>query len=220
MRLEIKAYLRMEKKSMQPTTYEANNLFDNCSVIVLSGGKSRRMGQDKASLLIGKKKFIQHIVEKLKEIGFKDILLCSYPEAIDGARNVEDIFIGKGPLSGIHAGMSNAKNPDCLVISADTPLVPKSVIKDLVKTHAANSKKATVLEHNGNLYPVLGVYKTDLLNRITEVLGQEKFAIKKILDGEEITKYPYNGEALLIAGCNTPEEYKALINVFKSGKDV
>ena len=88
---------------------ELDKIKSGSSAVILCGGKSTRMAQDKAGLLIGKKTFLQQIEENLKDAD--EILLSvkdrrDYPEI--GARHIEDRETDKGPLMGL---CSDAVNP-------------------------------------------------------------------------------------------------------------
>ena len=77
---------------------ELDKIKSGSSAVILCGGKSTRMAQDKAGLLIGKKTFLQQIEKNLKDAD--EILLSvkdrrDYPEI--GARHIEDQEADKGP---------------------------------------------------------------------------------------------------------------------------
>ena len=81
---------------------ELDKIKSGSSAVILCGGKSTRMAQDKAGLLIGKKTFLQQIEKNLKDAD--EILLSvkdrrDYPEI--GARHIEDREADKGPLMGL-----------------------------------------------------------------------------------------------------------------------
>ena len=65
------------------------------SAIILAGGKSSRMGCDKAELLIDGKSFVRILADKLGQVGIRDVMLSGYRGEVSGARNVADLFPGK-----------------------------------------------------------------------------------------------------------------------------
>lgn len=113
------------------------------SCIVLSGGKSKRMGQDKGSMIIQEKPMILHILERLnykindavivlndaERIANYQSLLNQYCEGeikenFDYSLNfVEDEVKEKGPLSGIMTGLKNIKTGYALVLPCDSPFI-------------------------------------------------------------------------------------------------
>lgn len=85
---------------------ELDKIKSGSSAVILCGGKSTRMAQDKAGLLIGKKTFLQQIEKNLKDAD--EILLSvkdrrDYPEI--GARHIEDREADKGSAYGTLLGV-------------------------------------------------------------------------------------------------------------------
>lgn len=123
------------------------------SCIVLSGGMSRRMGQDKGSMIIQEKPMILHILERLnykindavivlndaQRIADYQSLLNQYCEG-DIESNfdfslefVEDEIKEKGPISGIMTGLKNIKADYALVLPCDSPFISEDNIDAMFK---------------------------------------------------------------------------------------
>jgi molybdopterin-guanine dinucleotide biosynthesis protein A len=123
------------------------------SCIVLSGGMSRRMGQDKGSMIIQEKPMILHILERLnykindativlndaERIADYQSLLNQYCDG-DIESNfdysldfVEDEVKGKGPISGIMTGLKNIKTDYALVLPCDSPFISEENIDAMFK---------------------------------------------------------------------------------------
>lgn len=123
------------------------------SCIVLSGGMSRRMGQDKGSMIIKEKPMILHILERLnykindativlndaQRIADYQSLLNQYcdddiEDNFDYSLNfVEDENKGKGPISGIMTGLKNIKTDYALVLPCDSPFISEENIDAMFK---------------------------------------------------------------------------------------
>lgn len=122
---------------------QGQDAFRPMSGIVLAGGASRRMGQNKAELVLNGKSLLQLQVNKLRSLGIEDVMLSGIGcPSLPGTRVIPDKFPGKGPLAGLHACLRAAKNPACLALSVDVPLVPASALAHLCKVH---QKGITVL---------------------------------------------------------------------------
>lgn len=117
---------------------------EKVSAIILAGGLSSRMGVCKAELPWEGKTLIEHQVQKMLSLGIEDIIISGYPKYIRETRFVADKYLLKGPLGGIHAGLTAAKNPHCLVTCIDTPLVPLETLSELIQTHIRSSNNITV----------------------------------------------------------------------------
>ena len=98
--------------------------------IILAGGKSSRMGTNKALMQYRGLPFIQHIINAMKPL-VDQILIVGKPEEYTDLklRCVNDIFLESGPVGGIHAGLENSKSPYNLVLSCDIPLITEQILK-------------------------------------------------------------------------------------------
>ena len=121
------------------------------SCIVLSGGMSRRMGQDKGSMIIQEKPMILHILERLNyKINDATIVLNDAQRIADyqsllnqfcdgkiednfdySLEFVEDEVKSKGPISGIMTGLKNIKTDYALVLPCDSPFISKEFIETM-----------------------------------------------------------------------------------------
>ena len=121
------------------------------SCIVLSGGMSRRMGQDKGSMIIQEKPMILHILERLnykindativlndaQRIADYQSLLNQYCDGDIGdnfdysLKFVEDEVKSKGPISGIMTGLKNIKTDYALVLPCDSPFISAEFIETM-----------------------------------------------------------------------------------------
>lgn len=178
------------------------------SGIILAGGLSRRMGRSKAELLLLGKPFLQWQIEKLHALGIEDIMI-SGPESLAcaAARTVQDVFQGRGPLGGLHACLGAARNPRCLVLSVDAPLVPTNALVHLCRAHRAG---AVVLERRGRQEPLLAVYDSGAARSIQALIEQESAPVRRLKDRIPWCGFDYLGPEELLLNCNTPEDLKRL----------
>ncbi len=110
------------------------------SIIVLAGGKSTRMGHDKAIIKLSGKTLIEHVVEKAYPLTDEMIIVANDQHAIKqlaGIRDkrmiyAKDILMGAGPLAGIHAGLSISSNEYNLVLGCDMPFIDPELIKEML----------------------------------------------------------------------------------------
>src|SRR3954469_4803909 len=105
------------------------------AAIILSGGKSSRMGTNKALLKINEKTNIKRITDTLKVL-FNDIILVTNdPEDYQflGVKMVSDHYPGQGPLAGVHAGLLASPHETNFVVACDMPFVSVGLAELLVK---------------------------------------------------------------------------------------
>lgn len=101
--------------------------------IILAGGKSTRMGSDKALLHYQDKTFIEHVMCALKPM-VEHMMIVSGNKDYDrfGVKRVDDIIENAGPLAGLHTGLHHSKTEINLVLSCDVPLVDSALLKRLI----------------------------------------------------------------------------------------
>ena len=184
---------------------EQNSRF---SAAVLAGGKSTRMGRDKAALSFDGSTLLEHQVRKLYRLGTEDIMISGSCLEVPGTRFVPDIWPHLGPLSGIHACLLAAKCQAVLFISVDTPLVPPEVLQELLNAHAGG---VTLLSHDEHIEPLLGVYDTALADLCETILHSGHTGVRRLLDQVQVCLVPYEKDPGIFLNCNTPEEYQKVL---------
>lgn len=177
------------------------------SGIILAGGRSRRMGQNKAGLVLMGKTLLEHQIHKLQALGISDIMLsgAGCPN-LPGLRVIPDEYGGMGPLGGLHACLRTAENSACLVMSVDTPLIPTSALAHLCRAHKDH---ITVLRHGGWEEPLLGVYDRCVADFIPALLEDGKYAVRALQNIVSWGYFDYLGPEELLMNCNTPEDFDA-----------
>jgi len=98
---------------------------------VLVGGKSRRMGRDKALLAVGGQPLLQRVVEALREVTDELLLVGVGAEryAWLGGRAVDDLVPGGGPFAGVYTALSVARHSHCLVVACDMPFLNTDLLR-------------------------------------------------------------------------------------------
>ncbi|WP_300320940.1 molybdenum cofactor guanylyltransferase [Idiomarina sp.] len=86
------------------------------SGLLLAGGRSRRMGTDKALLPVGETPLLDIMVDKMYRAGCDDVVVSRNESGY-----TQDIIADKGPLSGLHAGLPKCHHPRILVVPVDMP---------------------------------------------------------------------------------------------------
>jgi len=134
----------------------------NITGIILAGGKSSRMGEDKGVLLLQDKPMIQYVIEELQKVT-DSILIIANNKAYQqfNLPIFEDLIKDKGPIGGIYTGLSYSKTEQNLCISCDTPNLPASLLKLLI--NQSNNHQITIPRYNNKLHPLSGVYTKDLI---------------------------------------------------------
>ena len=104
--------------------------------IILSGGQSRRIGENKSLLLYEGKPIIAHVVEAIRPFVKDVMVITNEPEFYSFLENVtfkEDIIKGKGPMGGIYTGLHYAETDLSFVVACDMPFIKGELIPFLEK---------------------------------------------------------------------------------------
>lgn len=184
------------------------------TVIIMAGGRSRRMGFNKSFLKYGDKTFIEHQITKLNKI-FHEIIISANDRSIYDNLNlpiVPDVIPEKGPLSGICAGLMYTKNSHAFVVACDMPFINEKVI--LYLRRYIGGYDVVVPQTNRGLEPMHAFYSTNCIQPMYRCLEEGKLRIVdffsevrvKIVDEKEFGGLDASGQSLI--NLNTPEEYK------------
>ncbi|MCT8137228.1 molybdenum cofactor guanylyltransferase [Anaerobacillus sp. CMMVII] len=151
-------------------------------VIILAGGKSSRMGQNKALLPLDGVSTIEKIKNSIADL-FEDILIVANDEAAYQFLNlpiVKDKVRDKGPLAGIHAGLLAAKRETNLIIACDMPFISPYIAKHLVDHSEGFDAVVPVIA--GKQHPLFAVYNKSVLPTLENCLETEQLRMKHLLD--------------------------------------
>ncbi|MDR2167821.1 MAG: molybdenum cofactor guanylyltransferase [Clostridiales bacterium] len=184
---------------------------------ILCGGKSRRMGFDKALMKIGGEYVIEAMAAGLSSV-FGGVNLCvggadSDKFARFGINLIEDIYTGGiGPAAAIHAALSCAKSKYIFTIAVDMPLLnPDHILhmKSLVEKHAPD---ALIPMNSGFAEPLYAFYSVDVLEIFACEIEKGEYAMRKILTKfdtfymDECESRKFDANLAMFTNLNYPEE--------------
>ena len=181
------------------------------SAVILSGGKNSRMGYEtKAFLKLNNKKFIDIIMEVLKD--YDDVIvscnkLQDYEYLKPEATLIEDEITDIGPMGGIYSCLKKCKYNRCLFVAADMPFINKELIDTL--TNYEFNEDALVPIVNGNFEPLVAVYDKKIIHIIEELINSDNFKIRNLLKLINV-KYINIDDDKPFINVNTKEEYESI----------
>ncbi|MCH7774694.1 MAG: molybdenum cofactor guanylyltransferase [Bacteroidetes bacterium] len=147
-------------------------MYDDITAIILSGGKSSRMGTNKSFLKIGDKTVIERMRDLLQSMFKNVILITNEPVEYNflGLPTYEDFFRHRGPLAGIHSGLKHSKTNINFIISCDLPLMTKEMINYLIEYKT--NKLITVAKADGFIQQLAGKYSKECLSPSEKILKE------------------------------------------------
>ena len=153
------------------------------SAVLLAGGRSTRMGRDKAALVIEGQPLWQRQLATLRATGASELFISGRadgPYAESGVTVIEDLTPNAGPLAALEAVLPRITHTHTLVLAIDLPAMCADFLIALVKT--ALAKDCSVVPESGNHFePLAAVYAPGLLPLIRECLQGPDHSMQNLL---------------------------------------
>lgn len=189
---------------------------DTVTGAILAGGKSRRMGVDKALLPYRRGNLIEAIYSQIGALFAHVMVVGSMPERYDflPCRKVTDIHRGFGALGGIHAALVNSETPLVFATACDMPYL----VDDLVRLLCSKGMESDVVVPEGDrgLEPLHAIYSKSALDAIERAIGRGERQVISIFPELKVTKITRAEVTLFdphfrsFVNVNTPEDYRIL----------
>jgi molybdopterin-guanine dinucleotide biosynthesis protein A len=185
------------------------------SAAVMAGGKSRRMGSDKAWLDVGDgRPIVQRVIDVVREVA-DDVLIVANDERYGtlGPRVIPDRWPDGGALGGIGTGIGAAAHDRVLVVACDMPFLRAEVLRYLVEQ--ADGVDAVVPRIGGEHQTLHALYTKACLAPIERAVAAGKmrvisfFGDVRIRALDEADLRPFDPDLRSFTNVNTPEELEA-----------
>ena len=190
--------------------------------IVLCGGRSTRMGQDKASLIFGGETMIERAVRVMHEVADEVIVVARAEQPMPaGVRAVHDPVEDLGPLAGIVAGLLASSTDVNVIVACDMPLVRAAVLRRLAELRG--DADICVAVADGHASPLCAVYRKHVGSVGQTLLDAGERRVMALLD--RVATKRVDATALRdldpdlesFISCDTPEEFSAALKCRPSG---
>ncbi len=169
-------------------------MISDCTALILAGGNSRRMGQDKANLLLGEHTLLQSAVATLQPLFAEVIVSVRQPRDEIDLPQVCDDPLHIGPLAGLVAGLERANTPWIFALACDMPFITSAVIEYLAQQRA--DCQAVVPMVSGYPQPLAAFYAASCLPVARDCLnGSGKHSLRELLERLQVC---YVNEAELL----------------------
>jgi molybdopterin-guanine dinucleotide biosynthesis protein A len=144
--------------------------------IILAGGKSSRMNQDKGLMLLDGKPMIQYVIDVLRTV-VDEIIIVSNNSAYEqfGYPVYSDLIKDKGPLAGIYTGLFYSQSATNIVLSCDVPYVNSEVISFLCAKHI--DCQITIPIVDGRTHQLIGVFSKSCTTHFVQAIEKEELKL-------------------------------------------
>lgn len=181
------------------------------AAFVLVGGKSSRMGANKALLQVDGAVLAQHVAKKISPFA-SNVTLVGDPAiyAALGYPVVPDTLPQRGPLGGIHAALQASAEEWVLIAGCDMPLIATDVLLHLIEAIGPDVDYVTPVTEDGRLQPLLALYHRRCLPFIQNALESGNYKVISAIAGLRGRRIP--AAARSFRNINTPEDWAAYLS--------
>lgn len=152
--------------------------YPGVTAFILAGGKSTRMGSDKAFVVLDGRTLLARALELAWSVA-SDVRIVGDPAKFAAfAPVVEDVFPGCGPLGGIHAALRSSQTELNLILAVDVPFMSPALLEYLIKrARGSGSATVTVARVGGGWQPLSAVYRREFADAAEQSLRAGRFKI-------------------------------------------
>ncbi|MBO9540331.1 molybdenum cofactor guanylyltransferase [bacterium] len=188
------------------------------AAVLLAGGKSQRMGQDKARLPFGSEPLAARVYRTLAEVFPQVVVVTNQPDfPVPGAFCISDRFPGNGPLEGLASAFEAIDADRVLLVACDMPFLQPELLRAL----ANEPDDADVIAPRTPRFrePLLAIYSRRLLPVLRERLGAGDCRVCGLIDdvnhreiGPEALRQ-HDPELRSFWNLNRPEDYEQALEL-------
>lgn len=173
------------------------------SMIVLCGGRGKRMGQDKGLMILEDEPLIVQVLENASELADEIILVLRSKEQQmayecilekqsfqEKVRICTDAVEDQGPLIGICAGLKCISTDHALVIPCDSPFIPQSFIRNIFNYYNIIYDAVVPEWPDGKLEPLHAIYNKRITGQIEDILKDGKRDVQSLLLEIDVRYFP------------------------------
>ncbi|HLY95662.1 MAG TPA: molybdenum cofactor guanylyltransferase [Sideroxyarcus sp.] len=185
----------------------------DCTALILAGGDSRRMGQDKAALVLDGKTLLQRVTATMQSIFPKVIVSVRQPRSGMELPQVCDEQVSSGPLAGLVAGLAQADTPWVFAVACDMPFVTRAVVIHLAALR--NGFQAVVPVVGGYNQPLAAFYAASALETMRACLAAGDKSLRGALENlkvryvSEAELREYDPQLRSFFDLDTPQDFQA-----------
>ncbi len=168
------------------------------AAFVLAGGKSTRMGADKAFVVLEGRTLLARALDVARTVTSDVRIVGDAAKFAAFAPVVEDVFRGCGPLGGIHAALRASAAELNLMLAVDVPFVSTKLLEFVVE-RARGSAAVVTVARVGGWQPLCAVYRREFAEVAERALREGRYRIDGLFEVERMVVI--GEEELSVAGC-------------------
>jgi molybdopterin-guanine dinucleotide biosynthesis protein A len=195
---------------------------DGVTAFILAGGKSKRMGAEKAFLQLGCQTLLMRALALAATVA-AEVRIVGAPERfLPFGRVVQDVFPGRGPLGGIHAALRESETELNLMLAVDLPFVESRFLEYLIASACQCAAVVTVPRSKDGWQPLCAVYRREFAAVAERALQKGKNRIDALfpqvetraISEEELLRMGFSMN--MFRNLNTPAEWRKAAAEFEA----
>lgn len=182
---------------------------DRRAGFVLAGGRSSRMGRDKALLPLAGRTLVEHLAA-LVERAAGNVTVIAPPERYEalGFRVIADRVANQGPLGGVYTALSATSATWNLIVACDMPGITVDFLEDLFRAAEASKDDCVVPQTATGLDPLCAVYHRRCAAAAISSIDRKILKMHEFIATLQVLPYPVSNPAAL-ENINTPGQWSA-----------
>jgi molybdopterin-guanine dinucleotide biosynthesis protein A len=154
---------------------------------VLTGGRSTRMGRDKALIEVDGSAMVDRVGGALFEAGSSIVVAVGPPALAGGLASVDDLYPGEGPLGGVITALKffAARARSVCVVACDLPWLDAAALGELVRTASAAEETNgfdVVMARTDRLEPLCALWNPQCVSALQAEFDSGQRAVRDALD--------------------------------------
>ena len=195
------------------------------AAIVLAGGRSTRLGRDKATTPLLGVPLLQRVLDRLAGLMDECVIVTRPGQKLDGvatgaSRVIEDLFPDNGPLGGLYTGLISIESPIAIAVACDMPLLQPPLLRELLRLLPEHD--AVVPLSNGLPQPLCAIYAKSCLATIQRQLDAGNLRLLDLCAGLPIRYVEtdewrrFDPDGLSFQNVNREEDLRRVAELLKS----
>ncbi len=187
------------------------------TAVIFAGGKSSRMGSDKALLPFGTHSSLsQYQYEKLRKI-FNTVYISAKHNKFDFSPPlIADIYEQSSPLVGLISIFETIDENEVFILSVDAPMIEKEIINQLYQTALSDQNAdAVIAQSPQGLEPLCGIYRRSIVPLAKEFLELNNHKLVALLSKSRSIYHLFDSNEPFL-NINHPSQYEEAKKLFRS----
>ncbi len=185
--------------------------------LILTGGKSSRLGREKAFINYHGKPQVMYLYDLLQSLGLEVFISCN-PDQVTSFQHTDRLLVDKrefiGPMGGIFTAMSAYPDSDWLVVACDMPMISKKTLQYLLDHDEGQG--IVTYKSRKKAFPevLLTIYKKEIFPAIHKAVENKNYSLQRLLKEAE-TRFIVPKDELTLMNVNTTGDLTKISQLIK-----